>query len=112
MKKYFPFALGIIITSAVFYSCSVLNSLKEVQQNGFICSNYSEQPVNKMDKQTVLSMIRNYYNQQYKSISNATTATNFTTTTAQLSWVAPTGYTNFDIEFVFHIATLLPNVCV
>ncbi len=68
MKKIVPFLVGILLTCTVFYSCSIINSLNNAAANGFICNNYSYLPVNSMDKQVTLSMIRNYYQKQYMAI--------------------------------------------
>jgi hypothetical protein len=69
MKKLITIAATVLITSGIFYSCSLLKSLEEAEQNGFICNNYENYPVNEMDKQTVLSMVRNYYQNQYRAIN-------------------------------------------
>lgn len=71
MKKLLTIGATVLITSAVFYSCSLLKSLDEVQQNGFICSNYSTAPVNEMNKENVISMVRNYYQNQYRAINSS-----------------------------------------
>lgn len=76
MKKILTITATVLITSGVFYSCGLLKSLNEVEQNGFICSNYTDKPVNEMDKQVVLSMIRNYYQYQYNAINSSCPPTN------------------------------------
>ncbi|NOT91359.1 hypothetical protein [Ferruginibacter sp.] len=70
MKKLLTIGATFLITSAVFYSCSLLKSLDEVQKSGFFCSNYSDDPVNEMNKQDVISMVKNYYQNQYKAINS------------------------------------------
>ncbi len=68
MKKLFIAAAAIAFVSLALYSCSLLKSLEEVKQAGFICSNYPVQDVNEMDRQEVVEMVRNYYNNQYKAL--------------------------------------------
>jgi uncharacterized protein YxeA len=69
MKKILIAVLSVSLISVIFYSCSLLNALDEVQKNGFVCTNYSTAPVNEMDKTQVLEMIRNYHNNQYNAIN-------------------------------------------
>lgn len=57
--------IGITLTSIVFYACNVAKQLQEVNNAGYICSNYSFALPNKMNKQHVLDMVSNYYHNQY-----------------------------------------------
>jgi hypothetical protein len=95
MKKLLTIGATILITSAVFYSCSLLKSLDEVQQNGFICSNYSTAPVNEMNKQEVISMVKNYYQNQYMAINSSCP------TTGKLVHFPVSPSTNLDSRCVF-----------
>jgi hypothetical protein len=78
MRKVLIFTNVIFLAVAVLYSCSLLKSLEEVNKNGFICNNYSAAPVNEMDKQEVVEMVRNYYNNQYAALHDVTSATKLT----------------------------------
>jgi hypothetical protein len=70
MKKFFLFLSGCILTTVIFYSCSVLSSLKKVEDAGFICSNYNNSQLNLMNKDAVMDMVRNYYTNQYTILHN------------------------------------------
>lgn len=96
MKKLLTIGISVLITSAVFYSCSLLKSLEEVQQNGFFCSNYSYNPVNEMDKQQVISMVRNYHQNQYRAINSTCS-----TTSVKLVYFPSSPNTNVDSRVVF-----------
>lgn len=69
MKKLTHSILAISLLGSVLYSCSLLKALDEVQQNGFICSNYANAPINLMNKQEVKAMVSNYYHRQYQAIN-------------------------------------------
>lgn len=69
MAKYF-IGFGVAIAlAAILYMCGVFDALGKVENNGYICSNYSGSNVNEMDKSYVLQMIRNYHAMQYQAIN-------------------------------------------
>lgn len=76
MKKFPLIIVSIIAISSMFYACNLRNALDQVNKRGYICSNYSQMPVNQMQKQEVLDMIKNYYNNQYAAIHSTNNSTN------------------------------------
>lgn len=71
MKKLLPAFAITVIAGLALYSCSLLQTLQKVKEQGYYCYNYNDVAVNEMDKNSVLQMISNYYQKQYAAISNA-----------------------------------------
>lgn len=76
MKHYPLVIVSLISLCAVTYSCTLMNRINQLEKNGYICNNYSNEPVNQMDKNEVLGMIRNYYNNQYAAIHSTNNPNN------------------------------------
>lgn len=76
MKKLLPALAITVIAGLALYSCSLLQTLQTVKEQGYYCYNYNDVVVNEMDKNTVLQMISNYYQKQYTAISNSSISFN------------------------------------
>lgn len=71
MKKILPLLAGFALASLGFFIWNRLKAKDLLQKDESICSNYSAGPVNQMEKQEVLSMIRNYHQNQYAAINSS-----------------------------------------